>query len=499
MLSHQNPRTQFVKAVGPGSAFAKLTCGLSEAQKPYVIDPEGIVTNHAARRAGKSRANAVRLLRKAHRHPGGLSFFAAKTAGTAKRILWTTLRELNHEHNLGLKFDVGELTVTAPNGYQLWLLGLKDDGEADKLRGAVHGFVDGVIDECATIPEETLKYAALECALPALGENAGSLALSGTPGALMQGFFYEQCRDRHTYHWDARQNPFLKQPGDRFLAKALRDNPGWHWGHPTFQREYLGLWVEDRNMLVYPYEQTRNLIYPGQEFASGRTILGVDVGYEDGNGFTVSRSQPPNNPEIHVLCSYERQHQILPKLAAEIETLQRHYSVNYTFVDEGNNGKMVAESLRAMGVNCQPTPKGLKRPRIEVVRGALAAGTMKVLKGMCDTLIGEWGIQVWNAKLSDVDERYSNECSDSCIYSALSHRGFYEALLNEPLLGSREHTNREQNDDKRREELESITAADLAKTEAHLQRARGVVLDMRNPRPVLTGLIQVPMASRRRY
>lgn len=487
MLHLRDPRADFLRAVGPGSAFAKLVNGLSPKQRPYVLDPDGIIANHAARRAGKSRANAVRLLRRAHQHPGGMSFFAAKTAGTAKRILWTTLRELNHEYGLGLRFDVGELTVTAPNGYQLWLLGLKDDGEADKLRGAVHGFVDGVIDESATIPDATLKYAALECALPALGENAGRLCLSGTPGPLMTGFFYEQCRDRRAYHWDARDNPFLRVSGARFLAKAIADNPGWSWSHPTFQREYLGLWVEDRNMLVYPYEPSRNLIYEGSEFPSGRTILGVDIGFEDGNGFTVSRSQPPNNPEIHILRSYERRGQKLPALAAEIESLRRHYSCTHIFIDEGGIGLTVSKSLQAMGIPCKPTPKGLKRPRIEVVRGGLASGTIKVVRGQCDTLCGEWGMLVWNEKQSDVDERYSNECSDSAIYSILSHRGYYEHLLNEPMLGSPEHSRREQNTDKEREEKDSIDAADIAKMEAHIARTRGRVQQLTAAPPIYRG------------
>lgn len=490
MLHHSRPLSEFVRAAGPGSPFAQVIKGASEAQRPYVLDPETVVTNHAARRSGKSNANARRLLRRAHMHPGGLSFFAAKTAGTAKRIMWTTLRELSHEHGLGLKFhsSSGELTVTSPNGYTIWLLGLSDEGEADKLRGATHGFIDGVIDECATIREHVLKYAAIECALPALGENAGRLALTGTPGPLMSGFFYEQCRDRNAYHWDARQNPHLKVPGQRYLQNAIDNNPGWSWQHPTFMREYLGLWTEDRNMLVYPYLPARNLIYEGSEFPTGRTILGVDVGYEDGNGFCVSRSQPPNNPEIHVLRSYEKRGQKLPALAAEIESLRRHYSCNYVFIDEGGIGKTVSETLKSMGIPCQPTPKGLKRPRIEVVRGGLAAGTIKVVRGQCETLQGEWDMLVWNEKLTDVDERYSNECSDAAIYSILPHRGYYEHLLEEPAEGSPAKAIRAQQTDKETEERASIDASDVVKMQAHINAARGRVEQMTRPTPYAIGL-----------
>lgn len=487
MIHFANSIGDSVKAIGPSNPFAATSGGLSPAQRPYVMCSDGVCTSHSGRRAGKSRANGVKLLRPAAANPGGLSFFAAKDSKTAKRIIWTTLKELNIEYGLGLKFRRGELMAEAPNGYTVWLLGLNDDGEADKLRGSTHGFVEGVIDECATIRDEVLKYAAIECALPALGENAGRLSLTGTPGPLMSGFFYEQCQARRNFHWDARQNPFLRRRGDLFIADALKNNPTWTWQTPTFMREYLGLWVEDRDMLVYPYSAARNLIYEGSEFPAGRTILGVDVGYEDGNGFTVTRSQPPNNPEIHILRSYEKRGQKLPALAAEIEHLRRLYSVNYVFIDEGGIGLTVSKTLQDMGIPCQPTPKGLKRPRIEVVRGGLAAGTIKVVRGQCDTLTGEWGMIPWNEKQTDADERYSNECSDSAIYSILPHRGHYEHLLEPEVIGSPKQVRQAQQSDKEREEADSFAEVDIGKIAAHLNKVRGVVDRLKRPEPGLMG------------
>jgi hypothetical protein len=480
----QNPITAAVSAVqGEQSGYAATIRGLFPKQRDYVMCPEPIITNHAARRSGKSAGNVRRLIRKAGRYPDGLSFFGAKDIKTCKRIIGPTVREVSKEFNLGVKWSSQDSAFIFPNGYQLWLIGLSEDGEADKLRGAAHGLVEGVIDECSTIPDEVLKYAVLDCALPALGENGGRLALSGTPGALMQGFFYEQCQARKNFHWDPRDNPFLKVPGQRYLENALRNNPTWTWNTPTFQREYLGIWCEDVDALIYQYLAARNLIYQGSEFQEGRTILGVDVGFEDGNGYTVSRSQPPNNPEIHILRSYEKRHQKLPAMAAEIESLRRHYGCNHVFIDEGNNGLMVSKTLQEMGIPCQPTPKGLKRPRIEVVRGGLAAGTIKVVRGQCDTLVGEWGMLPWNEKRTDADERYSNECSDSAIYSVLPHRGHYEHLLELPSVGSVQHTNKQQMTDKEREERESIGQADLDKMSAHMNRVRGIVENLKTPRP----------------
>lgn len=480
------PLTAAVRAAGEQSGYAATVQGLFPKQREYVLCPDPIVTNHAARRSGKSAGNVRRLIRKAPRFPDGLSFFGAKDVKTCKRIIGPTVREVSRDYNLGFRWDGQDNAFVAPNGYRIWLIGLSEEGEADKLRGAAHGLVEGVIDECSTIPDETLKYAVLDCALPALGENEGRLALSGTPGALMQGFFYDQCQARKNFHWDPRDNPFLKVPGQRYLEQALKNNPGWTWLTPTFMREYLGLWCEDVDALIYSYLAARNLIYDG--FPEGRTILGVDVGFEDGNGYCVTRSQPPNNPEIHVLRCYEKRHQKLPAMAAEIETLRRHYSCNYIFIDEGNNGKMVSQTLNEMGIPCMATPKGLKRPRIEVVRGGLAAGTIKVVRGQCDTLVGEWGMLPWNEKRTDADERYSNECSDAAIYSILPHRGAWEWLLNESAVGTTERANLDQLSDKEREERESVTQADIGKISAHLNKVRGVVEDLRRPRPNLDGV-----------
>lgn len=483
MFHFENTLSAALKAAGSMNAYAATINGLFAKQRAYVMCPDPIVTNDSGRRSGKSAANVRRLIRKAPRHPGGLSFFGAKDIKTCKRIIGPTVREVSHEYDLGFEWSSQDCAFIAPNGYQIWLLGLSEDGEADKLRGAAHGLIEGVIDECSTIPEEVLKYAVLECALPALGENDGRLALTGTPGPLLQGFFYEQCQARQNFHWDARDNPFLRVPGQRYLERALKNNPTWTWQTPMFQREYLGLWCEDRDALIYNYLAARNLIYEGSEFPEGRTILGVDVGYEDGNGFCVSRSQPPNNPEIHILRCYERREQKLPALAAEIESLRRHYNVNHIFIDEGGIGKTVSESLKQMGIPCQPTPKGLKRPRIEVVRGGLAAGTIKVVRGQCDTLVGEWGMLPWNEKRTDADERYSNECADAAIYSILTHRGHYEHLLDLPAPGTVAHAIKAQSSDKEREERESVDQADLDKLSAQLNRVRGIVGDMKTVRP----------------
>lgn len=481
MYHYSNPLRGAVRAAGPSNPFQRLLMGLSPQQRAYVLCPEGIHTNHAARRAGKSRANAVKLLRKAATCPGGFAFFAAKDAKTAKRIIWKTFHELNEEYGLGLKFHRGDLIVECPNGYSIWLLGLSDEGEADKLRGGTHGFDVGVIDECSTINDEVLQYAAIACALPALGENGGLLTLSGTPGTLMQGFFYEQCHSRVNFHWDARDNPYLKRGGLRMLEEALRNNPGWTWDHPTFKREFLGIWCEDRDALIYDYLAARNLIYDA--FPAGRTVLGVDVGFEDGNGFCVSRTEPPNNPEIHILRCYERQHQKLPALAAEIESLRRHYHVNHIFIDEGNNGLMVSKTLQEMGIPCLPGPKGLKRPRIEVVRGGLSSGVIKVLRGQCDTLVGEFGMLPWNEKYTDADDRYSNECTDACINAVLPQTFAYHHLLDGPKPGSAEAARRAQEDDKEREERESITRADLDKISAHINQVRARSQQLLKPEP----------------
>jgi hypothetical protein len=482
-----NPISAAVKAAGEQNAYAATINGLYPKQREYVMCPDPVVANHMARRTGKSAGNVRRLIRRAPRHPGGLSFFGAKDIKTCKRIIGPTVREVSHEYDLGFEWSSQDSAFIAPNGYQIWLIGLSEDGEADKLRGAAHGLVEGVIDECATIRDDVLRYAVVECALPALGENEGRLALSGTPGPLLSGFFYDECQRRRCFTGDARDNPFLRIPGERYLANALKNNPGWTWQTPQFQREYLGIWCEDKDALIYPYLAARNLIYEGSEFQEGRTILGVDVGFEDGMGYTITRSQPPNNPEIHVLRSYEKRGQKFPGIAAEIESLRRHYNVNYIFIDEGNNGLLVSKSLQEAGIPCRPTPKGLKRPRIEVIRGALASGAMKVLRRGCETLIGEFGMLVWNEKRTDADERYSNECTDSLIYSALCHRGLYEALLEEPVHGSAKQMLNAQATDKEREERESIDASDVAKMAAWVNRTRGAVDKMKRPEPGMMG------------
>jgi hypothetical protein len=290
--------------------------------------------------------------------------------------------------------------------------------------------------------------------MPALGDHRGSLRLTGTPGAQMQGFFYERCTSWANHHWDARDNPHVD--GEQMLADALEANAafGWTWGHPTFRREYLGEWCEDASAIVYPYSAQRNLTY--QCMPAGRTILGVDVGWNDGNGFVVSRSNSPDDPEVHILRAFEKGEMTLPHIAGTIEQLRREYAIGHVFVDTGGGGKLLAETLwRSFNIPCYPAVKGRKLPRIELVRGMLLAGTLKLDAMQCLDLTREWQMIPWNADRSDHHERYSDECSDATLYSVLPHTLGYRHVLDPAVPGSRQWQLEQDRLDKEREERES--------------------------------------------
>ena len=69
-----------------------------------------------SRRAGKTHLSAVILLCAAIQYPGSLVPYITLSMKNARRILWTTLHQLDVEFGVGLEFRANDLTATLSNG-----------------------------------------------------------------------------------------------------------------------------------------------------------------------------------------------------------------------------------------------------------------------------------------------------------------------------------------------------------------------------------------------
>lgn len=393
--------------------------GLTTEQIAYVMNPAKRRTNHSGRRSGKTYSVLRWLVAEWDSRPGQTSVFVATSQGHAMSIGWETFRILARD--MGWKVEPNKAVggFTFPNGFQLIFDGAKDRPSADRLRGWPKVWRVN-IDECGAFSDEMLQYLVQSVVEPMLADTNGDLSLSGTPSPLGEGF-YDDAMDLYgaDFCWDARSNPHLAIKGEDFFEQVLANN-GWKPDHPTFRREYLGERVKDSSVMIYkvgyePYEP------PPRE---GYTAMGVDIGWDDGFGFSVVR-QRAGQPGVHVMEAIAESHMGFGRAAAVMDKLYREYKVSEIFVDTaGGGGRTLCESF-ALHYNlpAKPVKKAGVRNQIELVRSFLSAETMKGTRGKTEQLWGELRRMPWNDDRDGHREGYQDECINATQY-ALTGAGF---------------------------------------------------------------------------
>src|SRR5690606_2891066 len=124
------------------------------------------------------------------RVPGERSIYMTVTRAKAREVIWDNgLYRLKKEHRIPIELahEESQLLIKHENGSKLWLLGVPDQGEIDKVRGGK--YYRAAIDEAQAFPE-WLKPLVNDALRPALLDLDGELAITGTPGVETAGYFF---------------------------------------------------------------------------------------------------------------------------------------------------------------------------------------------------------------------------------------------------------------------------------------------------------------------
>ena len=447
--------------------------GLHGKQLGFVRDKSKRKAGLTGRRGGKTHGVGSWLLEGAERNPRRKSLFVALTRGKAKSLLWDDcLLGLNEAHGLGLRLrqDQGMLYITVPNGHRIWLLGIDDRGQVDKVRG--EKLTRAVVDEAQSFGDylEELVDASIE---PALMDFDGDIALTGTPSPVAAGYFWAVTSGGNpdiakwpVHHWTVLDNPYIPHARRWLEDKKARNN--WTDEHPTYRREYLGEWTEDIGALVYPLSAANYwrpagdnpFGLPDGEYTFG---LGVDLGFSVHSTAFVLIAVRRGTGQVYVLRAYTRSKLIPNALAAHVQALRKEVHVETKLwggkhvrvvVDEGALGKGYAEQMRQLGVGCEPAEKTEKRTYQEFVRGLIVTGRAPEEDGsggsgllvdsmQCRELIDECRRLQFNDETGKEDERYTRHCADALLYICRAIAPRYEPTENEPTPGSPEALNLE--------------------------------------------------------
>lgn len=345
-------------------------------QNSFIVDKSRFITAQCSRRAGKSNGLAVKLLHTLETHPGSFCPYIALTRESARNIMWPVLLEQNEKFNLGCAFTESNLTVTHPNGARIQLFGADMKNFIRRLKGIKTP--GAAIDEAQDFGGH-LQSLVDDVLTPTLTDYHDSwLAITGTPGPVPNGYFYEITQQRRygfSFHeWTLLENPYL--PDAHNFIKELKIKRAWDDNHPTLLREWKNQWVLDVQSLLIKYDKQTNS-YGSLEPIPYNYILGVDIGHKDADALAVL-AWSTQTPNIYLVEEIITPGQDITALAAQIKRIQDKYDVTKIVMDEGALGKKIAEEIRRrFSLPIHPADKMRKMENVALLNDYLRLGKFK--------------------------------------------------------------------------------------------------------------------------
>lgn len=397
-------------------------------QAGFVLDPSNRVIACCSRRAGKTHAIAEKLRIAAQTFPGSICPYITLTRETAKDILWPALLLLDRKYELGLRFKENTGDVVFPNGSKIVLRGAQTKREIEKLRGPKYPCV--VVDEAQAFGEDLL-YLLEDVLEPATLDYNGTIALTGTPNAACAGPFYRFAQGLEpgwgVHNWTLLDNPHL--PNAQEWLEAKRKRSGWDEQHPTYLREYCGVWIRDLNQLIFPIapHNVVNAPFKPDEPEDWHYVLGIDLGFNDPTAFVVFAVNPDANRAV-VVEAWQEVKLTPSRFVAEVELMAERYSFASIVADTGGFGKGYVEQLKEKHhLPVKAADKANKLANIDAAAGALRNGSIQILtteRQFLDELrLLQWDPESVAKHRPKVDGRFPDHMADAFLY------GFRECFV----------------------------------------------------------------------
>lgn len=451
-------------------------CDGHPVQEAFLADESRVTVLICGRRTGKTVVFAVKSVRGAQGgQPGQWVVYITRTRKNAKKQVWPWIKKILRESGIPHKVNESDLSVEIEGAAGIMLGGADDIAEIEKYRG--YALVGAIVDECGIYPSHLLEVLMDEVLEPATIDTGGWMSFGGTPGYVLTGRWYDisgphrgtangagydpDAANCPVYRGNLRSNPHLRQDlpveeradAIEAILADVRARNGWTTDHPTYVREWLGLWAQDDEALVFPLQAANDITEPAQgpfglpshtesgvrlSIADWKIGIGVDVGYTASNAYVVAATHP-SLTRWYILRAYKRTEQLIPDMASELRHLRSSYAITwggqerlpFVVIDAGGMGKIHSATLeRRLGVPVRPADKREKASSIAMTRDDLKSGRGQILR--CDqwgddpaaALVDEWHVLVWNEKRDGIADDQDDHCTDAGLYVIRELRDF---------------------------------------------------------------------------
>lgn len=346
-------------------------------QDAFIEDKSRYIAAQCSRRAGKSNGLAIRFYQTMQKYPKSQCLYVSLTQESARGIMWGILQEINDKYKIGCIFTESKLEVKHPNGAKLKLMGADLKDFIKRLKGRKYPGVG--IDEAQDFGSH-LESLVDDVLTPSISDyEDGWLAITGTPGPVPNGYFFEITQERkrgYSFHsWTSLENPHMPDP-KAFLDDLLKQRQ-WPDDHPSFLREYRNQWVLDVESLWIRYKADLNGYNDLPKDHKWNYIMGVDVGFKDADAIAII-AWSETCPITYLVEERIEAKQGLTELVDQMNAFHKKYEISKVVMDEGGLGKKLAEEVRRRhGINVEPADKARKQENVDFLNDAMRLGKFK--------------------------------------------------------------------------------------------------------------------------
>lgn len=420
-------------------------------QNAFILDNSRYIAAQCSRRAGKTNGLAIRFFKTLERHPGSQSIYLSLTRDSARDIMWPVLQELNDIHKIGCEFTESKLTMFHPNGSELKLIGADQKNFIKRLKGRKYPGVG--VDEAQDFSTH-LQSLIDDVLTPSISDYAdGWLAVTGTPGPVPQGYFFDITHNRkfgYSFHnWTLLDNPYMPDP-QGFIADLMAKRE-WQNDNPTLMREWRNNWVLDVEALWIKYTESVNHFQELPELPAPHQYtyaLGIDLGFKDSDAIAVI-AWSDLSPVTYLVEEVITAKQGITGLVDQVKALQATYKPAKMVIDEGGLGKKIAEELRRQhSIPVHQADKARKQENVAFLNDALRLGRFKA-KGASKFAQDSYLVQIdWEKSRPDkivVKKKPHSDIIDAVLYVFKESPAYsYVAPVSKPKYGTKEWAEAEQ-------------------------------------------------------